>query len=61
MSLAKPGGRQARDYDKLLDKAFESGLSLDKSDVTPHLVYRNLAPKSKVLYKSLLQPWKAYV
>ncbi|KID93463.1 carbonic anhydrase 2, partial [Metarhizium majus ARSEF 297] len=60
MSLVKSGGRQARDYDKLLNEAFESGLSLDKSDVTPHLVYRNLAPKSKVLYQSLLEPWKAY-
>lgn len=56
MSLVNSGGRQARDYDKLLNKAFKSGLSLNKLDVMPHLVYRNLAPKSKVLYKSLLEP-----
>ncbi|KAK2612080.1 hypothetical protein QQS21_001929 [Conoideocrella luteorostrata] len=53
--------RQKRDFDLLFAKAVEDGLTLDKSDVTPHFVYRIISLKSQEQYKKSLKLWYSYV
>jgi hypothetical protein len=55
----RSGGRRLRDFSKLFVEAVEAGLAVDKSDVTPHLVYCNLSPRSTMQYEKMLDPWRA--
>ncbi|KAK5988066.1 hypothetical protein PT974_12203 [Cladobotryum mycophilum] len=57
----KKRGRLAQDHDKLVQKAINRGLTLDRSKISPHKVHRTLRPKSQKSYSYEMERWKAFL